>query len=54
MSVFCPAPMPPDTRPDPGLQASKAALASAVLGEGKAAGPALTAEDIKALFEPLG
>jgi SNF2 family DNA or RNA helicase len=36
------------------LQASKAALASAVLGEGKVAGPALTSEDVRALFEPLG
>jgi SNF2 family DNA or RNA helicase len=36
------------------LQEAKAALASAVLGEGKVAGPALTAEDIRALFEPLG
>jgi SNF2 family DNA or RNA helicase len=36
------------------LQASKAALASAVLGEGQVAGPALTSEDVRALFEPLG
>jgi hypothetical protein len=36
------------------LQEAKGALAEAVLGEGKAAGPALTAEDIRALFEPLG
>ena len=35
------------------MQAAKAALAEAVLGEGRAEGPALTAEDIQALFEPM-
>ena len=35
------------------LQASKAALAAGVLGEGGAADVALAAEDIAALFEPL-
>jgi SNF2 family DNA or RNA helicase len=36
------------------LQASKAALAAGILGEGGPAGLPLTAEDVKALFEPLG
>ncbi|HYL19852.1 MAG TPA: DEAD/DEAH box helicase [Burkholderiales bacterium] len=36
------------------LQASKAALAAGILGEGGAASLPLTAEDVKALFEPLG
>jgi SNF2 family DNA or RNA helicase len=35
------------------LQASKAALAAGILGEGGGAGRALTQEDIAALFEPL-
>ena len=35
------------------LQASKAALAASVLGDGTAAGAALTADDIRVLFEPL-
>ena len=35
------------------LQASKAALAAGVLGEGTEASAPLTAEDIAALFEPL-
>jgi superfamily II DNA or RNA helicase len=36
------------------LQASKAALAAGILGEGGAAGAPLEMEDIAALFEPLG
>jgi len=36
------------------LQASKAALAASVLGGGAATGAALTADDIRALFEPMG
>ncbi len=36
------------------LQASKAALAAGILGEGGAAKLPLSAEDMKALFEPLG
>jgi SNF2 family DNA or RNA helicase len=36
------------------LQASKAALARGVLGEGGEGGAALTAKDIESLFEPLG
>jgi SNF2 family DNA or RNA helicase len=35
------------------LQASKAALAAGILGEGGPASLPLTAEDVKALFEPL-
>jgi SNF2 family DNA or RNA helicase len=35
------------------LQASKAALADAVLGDGKGGGAALSAEEVAALFEPL-
>jgi superfamily II DNA or RNA helicase len=35
------------------LQAKKAALIAGVLGEGAAAGGALTADDIRALFEPI-
>jgi len=35
------------------LQAAKAALAAGVLGEGTSAGTALSAEDIRGLFEPL-
>jgi SNF2 family DNA or RNA helicase len=36
------------------LQASKAALAAGILGEGGEAKLPLSAEDVKALFEPLG
>jgi SNF2 family DNA or RNA helicase len=36
------------------LQASKAALAASVLGDGTAADAALTADDIRVLFEPMG
>jgi SNF2 family DNA or RNA helicase len=36
------------------LQASKAALARGILGEGGKGGAALTAQDIESLFEPLG
>jgi superfamily II DNA or RNA helicase len=36
------------------LQATKAALAAGILGEGGAAGAALGQEDIAALFEPIG
>jgi SNF2 family DNA or RNA helicase len=36
------------------LQASKAALAASVLGDGAATGAAITADDIRALFEPMG